>query len=126
MPGIYEVYIKECFSAAHILKGHDGACANIHGHNWIIEAYIQCTQLNPLGMGIDFIEVKSALKEILDSLDHTLLNDHPAFTHINPTAETLSKYLFTMLSQRLNTAHIRISKVMVIESPGCGSSYQEV
>jgi len=126
MPGLYEVYIKDYFAAAHLLKGYDGDCANIHGHNWIVEAYIQCTELDHLGIGIDFLDVKTAIKELLGKLDHTLLNDNPAFTHINPTSETISRFLFTMLSQRLNTAHIRVSKVMVIESPGCGSSYQEV
>ena len=123
MPGIYEVYIKDYFAAAHVLKGYNGACANMHGHNWIVEAYIQCTKLNQLGIGIDFLDVQAALKDVLSKLDHTFLNENPAFTNINPTSETLSKFLFTELSQRLNTEHIRVSKVMVIESPGCGSSY---
>lgn len=125
MPGIYEVYIKDYFAAAHVLKGYDGACANMHGHNWIVEAYIQCTKLNQLGIGIDFLDVQAALKDVLSKLDHTFLNENPAFANINPTSETLSKFLFTELSQRLNTEHIRVSKVMVLESPGCGSSFQE-
>ena len=126
MKGLYEVYIKDYFAAAHVLKGYNGACANMHGHNWIVEAYIQCTKLNQLGIGIDFLDVQAALKDVLSKLDHTFLNENPAFTNINPTSETLSRFLFTELSQRLNTEHIRVSKVMVIESPGCGSSYQEV
>jgi len=126
MSGIYEVYIKDYFAAAHVLKGHDGDCANMHGHNWIVEAYIQCAKLDSLGIGIDFLDVKAALKDILSKLDHSFLNENPAFANINPTAETLSRFLFTKLSQNLNTEHIRVSKVMVIESPGCGSSYQEV
>ena len=126
MKGIYEVYIKDYFAAAHVLKGYDGDCANMHGHNWIVEAYIQCTKLDSLGIGIDFLEVKIAVKDVLSKLDHTTLNENPAFASINPTSETLSKFLFTELSSRLNTEHIKVSKVMVLESPGCGSSYQEV
>ena len=126
MTGIYEVYIKDYFAAAHVLKGYDGDCANMHGHNWIVEAYIQCTKLDSLGIGIDFLEVKIAVKDVLSKLDHTTLNENPAFTRINPTSETLSKFLFVELSSRLNTDHIKVSKVMVLESPGCGSSYQEV
>jgi 6-pyruvoyltetrahydropterin/6-carboxytetrahydropterin synthase len=126
MKGIYEVYIKDYFAAAHVLKGYDGDCANMHGHNWIVEAYIQCTKLDSLGIGIDFLEVKIAVKDVLSKLDHTTLNENPAFASINPTSETLSKFLFTELSSRLNTKHIKVSKVMVLESPGCGSSYQEV
>ena len=126
MKGIYEVYIKDYFAAAHVLKGYDGDCANMHGHNWIVEAYIQCTKLDSLGIGIDFLEVKIAVKDVLSKLAHTTLNENPAFASINPTSETLSKFLFTELSSRLNTKHIKVSKVMVLESPGCGSSYQEV
>jgi 6-pyruvoyltetrahydropterin/6-carboxytetrahydropterin synthase len=35
-------YVKDHFAAAHALKGYDGNCSNLHGHNWIIEAHIQC------------------------------------------------------------------------------------
>ena len=126
MPGIYEIYVKDHFSAAHALKGYDGNCANMHGHNWIVEANIQCTKLNKLGIGIDFRDVKSVVKDVLSKLDHTTLNDVAEFGSINPTSENISKFLYAELSRRLNTEHITIRKVMVFESPGCGSSYQEV
>ncbi|MCK4766821.1 MAG: 6-carboxytetrahydropterin synthase QueD [Desulfobacula sp.] len=126
MPGIYEIYVKDHFAAAHALKGYDGDCSNMHGHNWIIEAYIQCTKLNKLGIGIDFRDVKAIVKDVLSKLDHTFLNEVEVFSNMNPTSENLSKFLFAELSRRLNTDHINVSKVMVFESPGCGSSYQEV
>ncbi len=126
MPGIYEIYVQDTFAAAHALKGYDGNCSNMHGHNWVVEAYIQCTRLNKLGIGVDFMDVKGVLTDILSKLDHTTLNDVVEFGSINPTSENLSKFLYTELSCRLNTEHITVSKVMVIESPGCGSSYQEV
>ncbi|WP_300464112.1 6-carboxytetrahydropterin synthase QueD [Desulfobacula sp.] len=125
MTGVYEIYIKDHFSAAHVLKGYDGDCSNMHGHNWIIEAYIQCTKLNELGIGIDFRDVKETVTNVLSKLDHTTLNDIAEFSSINPTSENISKFLYTELSRRLNTDHITVSKVMVFESPGCGSSYQE-
>jgi len=126
MPGIYEIYVQDTFAAAHALKGYDGNCSNMHGHNWVVEAYIQCTRLNKLGIGVDFMDVKGVLTDILSKLDHTTLNDVVEFSSINPTSENLSKFLYTELSCRLNTEYITVSKVMVIESPGCGSSYQEV
>jgi 6-pyruvoyltetrahydropterin/6-carboxytetrahydropterin synthase len=125
MPGVYEIYIKDHFSAAHALKGYDGNCSNMHGHNWIIEAYIQCTKLNKLGIGIDFRDVKTVVTDVLSKLDHTTLNDVAEFGSINPTSENISKFLYTELSRRLNNDHTTVSKVMVFESPGCGSSYQE-
>lgn len=126
MPGVYEIYVKDHFAAAHALKGYDGNCSNLHGHNWTVEAYIHCTKLNQLGIGIDFRDVKSVVKDVLSKLDHTNLNDIAEFGSINPTSENLSKLLYAELSRRLNTEHIKVNKIMVFESPGCGSSYREV
>ncbi len=126
MSGVYEIYVKDHFAAAHSLKGYDGNCSNLHGHNWIVEAYIHCTKLNKLGIGVDFRDVKRIVKDVLSKLDHTNLNDVAEFGHINPTSENIAKFLYTELSRRLNSDHIMVNKIMVFESPGCGSSYQEL
>ena len=102
-----------------------GNCSNLHGHNWIIEAFIQCRKLNKLGIGIDFRDVKGVLKDVLSKLDHTNLNDIAEFGAINPTSENLAKFLFIELSLRLNTESTKVKKIMVFESPGCGSAYWE-
>jgi len=125
MPGVYEIYVKDHFAAAHALKGYDGNCSNLHGHNWIIEAFIQCRKLNKLGIGIDFRDVKGVLKDVLSKLDHTNLNDIAEFGAVNPTSENLAKFLFIELSLRLNTESTKVKKIMVFESPGCGSAYWE-
>ncbi len=125
MPGVYEIYVQDHFAAAHALKGYDGNCSNLHGHNWVIEAFVQCRKLNRLGMGIDFRDVKNILRDVLSRLDHTNLNDVAEFGGINPTSENLSRFLFSELSRRLNTESVKVSRVMVHESPGCGSAYWE-
>ena len=126
MPGIYEIYVKDHFAAAHALRGYNGNCSNMHGHNWDVEAYIQCTKLNKLGIGVDYRDVKEIVKDVLSKLDHTNLNEVAEFGSINPTSENISKFLYNELSRRLNTEFIKVEKVMVFESPGCGSSYQEI
>ena len=126
MPGVYDIYVKDHFAAAHALKGYDGNCSNLHGHNWIVEAFIECTRLNKLGIAIDFRDVKAVLGDVLSKLDHTNLNDVAEFGSINPTSENLAKFLYREMSRRLNTDHIRVVKIMVFESPGCGSAYREV
>ena len=122
---MYSVKVEADFSSAHNLRGYKGKCEGLHGHNWIIEAYIQCRKLNKLGIGIDFRDVKGVLKDVLGKLDHTNLNDIAEFGAINPTSENLSKFLFIELSLRLNTEFTKVKKIMVFESPGCGSAYWE-
>ena len=126
MPGVYEIYVKDHFAAAHSLRGYDGNCSNMHGHNWDVEAYIQCTKLNKLGIGVDFRDVKEIVKDVISKFDHINLNDVAEFGAINPTSENISKFLYKELSRRLNTKFISVAKVRVFESPECGSSYQEI
>ena len=75
MGGVFEVYVKTHFSAAHRLEGYPGDCARAHGHNWIVEAYVKCRELDQIGIGIDFRDIKQAVKEVLFNLDHFDLNE---------------------------------------------------
>jgi len=122
---IFELYIQTHISAAHSLKGYQGDCAKIHGHNWIIDVFVRCNKLNDIGIGIDFREVKQAVKGVLSGLDHTDLSAHPAFAHENPTSENISRYIYKALSKKINSDVVKISKIKVSETPGAGSYYWE-
>ena len=125
MAGIFEVYVKSHFSAAHRLVGYEGDCARVHGHNWIIEVFVRCAELDNIGIGLDFRDIKAAVKTVLSDLDHSDLNDLDEFQDINPTSENIARYLYGELSQKLNAPQIRVSKVKVSETPGAGAFYWE-
>lgn len=125
MAGVFEVYVKSHFSAAHSLRGYNGDCARIHGHNWIIEVFVRCSELNGIGIGIDFRDVKSAVKEVLADLDHSDLNELEAFRTENPTSENIARFLYRSLSLKLNNPAVRVSRVKVSETPGAGAFYWE-
>ncbi|MGE0083901.1 MAG: 6-carboxytetrahydropterin synthase QueD [Desulfococcaceae bacterium] len=122
---VYEIYVKTHFSAAHALRGYAGDCARLHGHNWIIEAYVRCTALDDIGIGIDFRDIRQAVKDVLAGLDHFNLNELEPFRNTNPTSENIARYLYKELSQKLNSDVIRISKIKVSETPGAGAFYWE-
>ncbi|RLC08987.1 MAG: 6-carboxytetrahydropterin synthase QueD [Deltaproteobacteria bacterium] len=125
MPGIYEMYVKKHFCAAHSLKGYPGDCARMHGHNWMIEVYVRCRELDNIGMGMDFREIKQGVGDVLDDLDHANLDELPAFRDQNPTSENIAKYLYVEIGKRLNSERVSVSKVKVCETPGAGSFYWE-
>ncbi len=125
MPGVYEIHVEDHFSAAHALRGYDGCCSKVHGHNWTIEAFIQCKKLNSIGIGIDFRDVKESLKKILEGLDHANLNELVEFKTINPTSENIARFLYQELGKRFNNEYRKVSRVKVLETPGCGSAYWE-
>jgi 6-pyruvoyltetrahydropterin/6-carboxytetrahydropterin synthase len=125
MSGIFEVYVKTHFSAAHRLKGYSGDCARSHGHNWMVEVYVRCRELNPIGIGIDFRDIKQSVKEVLSRLDHFDLNELEPFQTVNPSSENIAKYLYQELSKELSSDSTEVSKVKVSETPGAGATYWE-
>ncbi len=125
MADVFEIYVKTHFSAAHRLRGYEGDCARVHGHNWMVEAFVRCSELDELGIGIDFRDIKAAVKEVLVGLDHCDLNDLPHFTEQNPTSENIARFLYKELSAKLNTRCVRISRIKVSETPGAGAFYWE-
>ncbi len=125
MLGVFEVYVKTHFSAAHSLEGYPGDCAHIHGHNWMVEVFVKCEKLDEIGIGIDFKDIKQAVKDVLQGLDHFNLNDLPAFKKVNPTSENIAKFLYQELGRKLNSNGVKVSKVKVSETPGAGALYWE-
>jgi len=126
MPGVYELYIETHFSAAHALKGYEGDCSRLHGHNWIIRVYVRCRQLDKIGIGLDFRVIKDHVKEVLQGLDHAHINELPQFCDINPTSEHIARYLYEQLGQRINREGIAVSRIQVSETPNAGVFYYEV
>ena len=122
---VFEIYVQTHFSAAHALNGYPGDCARVHGHNWIIDVFVRCRELDDIGIGIDFRDIKKSVRNVLKSLDHFNLNDLPAFQDINPTSENIARFLYRELSLQLNSDTVTVSKVKVSETPGAGAFYWE-
>jgi len=121
---MYELIIESEFSAAHRLREYDGACENLHGHNWRVELVVAGEQLGNLGMLMDFRDLKRILNEILDRFDHAYLNDLPEFQAQNPTTENIARLVYHTCAGRL-PAGIRVSSVAVWESAKAGARYSE-
>ena len=113
------------FAAAHRLHGYDGDCARLHGHNWKVEVEVEGTQLDEVGMVMDFKAIKRHAREVIAELDHTYLNDHPAFQQQNPTAENIAAYLYRALSERINTPDRRVAAITLWENDRNCVTYSE-
>jgi 6-pyruvoyltetrahydropterin/6-carboxytetrahydropterin synthase len=125
MSAVFEVYVQTHFSAAHSLRGYEGNCARTHGHNWIIEVFVTCKKLNEIGIGVDFRDIRVAVRDVLKGLDHFNLNELTAFRERNPTSENIAKFLYYEVGAKLNSDVAYVTKVKVSETPGAGASYWE-
>src|ERR671910_2525738 len=94
MAGTFEVMIERNFSSAHQLRGYKGKCENLHGHNYRVEIYARGSELNNIGLLVDFVELKAAADEVVQYLDHRNINELPPFdAELNPSAENLARYI---------------------------------
>jgi 6-pyruvoyltetrahydropterin/6-carboxytetrahydropterin synthase len=119
---VYELTVEDGFSAAHNLRGYEGECEKLHGHNWRVEVRLAARQLDELGMVMDFRRVKEKLGEVLDRLDHSYLNDVAPFDEMNPTTENLCRHITDELGRRLPRS-VSIRRVSCWESDKCSASY---
>ena len=122
---MYEIEIRRTFSAAHQLKGYDGDCRNLHGHNYSVVVTVHATELNEVGIALDFKKLKKALDEVIGVYDHHNLSELPEFAEINPTREILARSIYRQMSRKLNTDEIKVNRVKVGESENSDVVYFE-
>ena len=122
---MFQLLVREDFSAAHRLLSTGGKCAELHGHNWKVEVRVRAEELDGSGMAIDFHDLKAMTREILEELDHRYLNDLPAFRRQNPTAENLARYIYERLAGRLLTGPVGLDRVCVWESETTAATYRK-
>lgn len=114
--GIYTLTVKDHFDAAHRLYDYPGQCRNLHGHTWDVEVTVASTELDELGLVVDFKDLKEALRAVLDRYDHTYINESAPFDEMSPTAENLAREICSHVQKAL-PAHVKVREVAVWESP---------
>jgi 6-pyruvoyltetrahydropterin/6-carboxytetrahydropterin synthase len=120
---LYSVRVEADFAAAHFLADYHGKCENLHGHNYRVRLWANGTELDSGGMLLDFGRLKEALRGVCKKLDHSSLNDHPAFKN-NPSAERIAAFIFDECATALSGEEAALlSAVDVFETPTSMARY---
>lgn len=87
-----------------------------HGHNFILEAFIN-GPLNPdSGIVVNLIEIDNLLKKITDPFDHHFINtDVPYFKDVVPTTENMAVYFYNEIVKNLPNENLHLVKVRLYE-----------
>jgi len=120
---MYEIDIEREFSAAHFLKGYQGNCSALHGHNWKVQVFVKAAKLDAIGIALDFRKLKKELDAILLEFDHRDLSVLEFFKDSNPTSEMIAKVIYEKLKPLIDDGNASVSRVRVCESPGSGATY---
>ena len=122
---MFENEIERCFSAAHQLRGYNGNCSNLHGHNYRVTVTVRSNELDRIGIALDFRKLKQELDSLLEEYDHRNLSELPEFQELNPTSEVLARTIYRRMGEKMNGGPIRVWKVRVGESDSSAVTYFE-
>ena len=106
---MFQVTREIRFCYGHRLLNYDGKCRHLHGHNGRAVITLRSEDLDPLGMVVDFSQIKKVVGSWIDAnLDHRMIlhkddpvlptlrdQNEPVFLmDVNPTAENLAKLIY--------------------------------
>jgi 6-pyruvoyltetrahydropterin/6-carboxytetrahydropterin synthase len=120
---MFQISAEYTFAAGHALRGYKGKCENVHGHNYKVQVTVEGERLNSIGLLMDFVDLRAAIKGLVDRLDHRFLNDLPPFDQLNPSAENLAKYFYDGLEPQVREQGNRVSAVKVWETDTTSATF---
>lgn len=130
------LFLTKCFEfeMSHRLAGHQGNCANLHGHSYKLQVTLETNTLKRLGMGIDFSDVKKLVRPVLEKYDHACITSidnkytSKPYTQVNPTAEMMAADIMSIIKDELAqyaelATGVRVHKITLWET---STSYVEL
>ncbi|GBC88403.1 6-carboxy-5,6,7,8-tetrahydropterin synthase [bacterium HR13] len=122
-------------------------CVNLHGHSYTLEVTLGSDTLSEQDMVMDFYHVKNALKDLIDTMDHSFIIDvnDPMYEELKsvaekygafkifsvdfcPTAEALARYFYDFLTQKLEQAgllkDVKVVSVVLWETKTSKAEYR--
>ena len=121
---MFEISVEYTFAAGHALRGYKGKCENVHGHNYKVQVMVGGDQLDSAGLLLDFVDLRRAIKELVERVDHRFLNDVEPFDKINPSAENIAKFFYDELAPQVQERGQQIQAVRVWETDTTSATYR--
>jgi 6-pyruvoyltetrahydropterin/6-carboxytetrahydropterin synthase len=125
---MFEVTVEDSFAAGHYLRNYKGKCENPHGHNYKVRVALAGKELDKAGLLLDFKDLREVMKQVIERLDHRMINEVEPFTVVNPSAENLAKYFYDQANVKLGQAtsgRVRVKNVTVFETDTTTATYSE-
>jgi 6-pyruvoyl-tetrahydropterin synthase len=96
---MYSLTVCDHIMIAHSFRGAEfGPAQRLHGATYAVEAEFQAEQLDDANLLIDIGLARAVLRRVLDEVDYSNLDDHPAFAGRNTTTEFMAKHFFDRLA----------------------------
>ena len=119
------IRVEARFEAAHNLREYRGSPEPLHGHSWKVEAKFKCKKLDHEDIGIDYVDVEKAIRNLAKGFDHRYINEIPPFDKINPTSENIAKWFYEQLDKPEVKQNSKLDEVVLWEGPCAYVSYRK-
>lgn len=115
-----KIWKEYFFDSAHFLPnvpdGHK--CGRTHGHTFRVRVYVTGSVRHDTGWVIDYGNISTVVKPLVESLDHRLLNGVDGLD--NPTSENIAIWFWDRIKPELPW----LSAVEVSETCTTGAVYE--
>jgi len=89
----FEITAARRFSASHQLRLYDGSLEERHEHDWEVKVTVAAAKLDAIGVVMDFQELGRLIDAVIGPVQNRHLNDLPALSRANPSAENVALYI---------------------------------
>lgn len=93
----------------HVMIAHSfadpffGPAQRLHGATYGVEVTVRAPRLGPHHVVMDIGALRSIVREVLDTLDYSSLDEHPAFPERTSTTERVAEHVARLVSERVVT-----------------------
>jgi 6-pyruvoyltetrahydropterin/6-carboxytetrahydropterin synthase len=122
---LFEATYETTFCATHALHEGGKAIEPPHGHDWRVEVVAAGETLDPVGVVVDFEDLKKAVGAVCRRFHYGDITSHPDFAGQSPSAEAVARYVFREVRGAMGAQGRRLVRVRVWEAPGCSATYSE-
>jgi 6-pyruvoyl-tetrahydropterin synthase len=97
---MYAVEVRDHIMIAHSLPGEVfGPAQALHGATFVVDVAFFRESLGPDNIVVDIGRASQVLREMLQSLNYTNLDDHQAFAGQVTTTEFMARYIFDRMAE---------------------------
>ena len=122
---MYEAAYETTFCATHVLTRDGRPLEPVHGHDWRVEVVAGASELDSIGVVVDFEHLKKAVSDVAARFHYKDINSHPDLGALSPSAEVIARYFFDEVRKGMGAEGGRLVRVRVWEAPGCSATYSE-
>ena len=129
---MFSLTVCDHIMIAHSFRGTEfGPAQRLHGATFAVEAEFRAPRLDASQLLVDIGLAKTELRRVLDTVDYSNLDDHPALQGTNTTTEYMAFHIHTLLKAacrdgRLGDGGRAVSslKLLLRESPNAWAAYE--